>query len=61
MTDQNISNQQKRDSLRDLESQLPPGLLANFAETRNDLQHQQNVVAQVCSNKDDAEVYKLTL
>lgn len=58
MADQDSTDQQKRDGLSDLESQLPPGLSASFAETRYNRQYQQNVEIETASSKDDAQVFE---
>jgi hypothetical protein len=58
MADQNTTDEQKRESLLNLESQLPSDVSASFAETRNNREFQQNIEAEVGSHKDDAEIYE---
>jgi lipase chaperone LimK len=58
MADQSTTDEQKRERLLALESQLPNDVSASFAETRNNREFQQNIEAEIGSNKDDAEIYE---
>ena len=58
MADQSTTDEQKREGLRDLESQLPTEVSASFIETRENREYQQNVEIELASAKDDAQVYE---
>jgi len=58
MADQSTTDEQKREGLRTLESQLPTEVSASFIETRENRQYQQNVETEFASAKDDAQVYE---
>jgi lipase chaperone LimK len=57
MADQDTTDEQKRERLLVLESQLPNDVSASFAETRDNREFQQTIEAEMGSKKDDAEVY----
>lgn len=58
MADQSTTDEQKREGLRDLESQLPTEVSASFIETRENREYQQNIETELASVKDDAQVYE---
>ncbi|MBL4670683.1 MAG: hypothetical protein JKX81_00375 [Arenicella sp.] len=58
MADQDTTDEQKRESLLDLESRLPSDVSASFAETRDNREYQQNIEAEIASDKGDAEIYE---
>lgn len=58
MADQDITDEQKREHLHELESQLPSDVSASFAETRDNREFQRTIETEISSNKDDAEIYE---
>lgn len=58
MADDTTTNQQKREQLEALESQLPAQLSASFTQTRSDRQRQFKLEEVVGSSDDDAQVYE---